>query len=155
MYPVQRDKLIASVRRNSRLACLQAQEKAEAASSSAKAMYEKLTDKVIDAWSESQLKEFCDKNSINGESPLQLRLWWRKRLMSFQSLKVPSSTSFGRWFARTAPRSLEIPWRRRPPRTTALPPRTLPRRPMLRTLQRLLPPRKLLIPPLTPGLRPA
>jgi len=25
-----------------------------------------LTDMVIDAWSESQLKEFCDKNSIKG-----------------------------------------------------------------------------------------
>ncbi|KAK2066958.1 hypothetical protein P8C59_000736 [Phyllachora maydis] len=79
--PSTRDKLIASVRRNSRLACLQAQEKAEAASSSAKAMYEKLTDKVIDAWSESQLKEFCDKNSINvpqGTKLDQLRALVRK-----------------------------------------------------------------------------
>lgn len=45
------------------------QEQAAAAQSSAKATYDALTDKIIDAWSESQLKEFCDKNGINGEYP--------------------------------------------------------------------------------------
>jgi hypothetical protein len=65
---MQRDKLIASVRRNSRLAYLKMQDQAASASSSAQAAYATLTDKMIDAWSESQLKEFCDKNSINGTS---------------------------------------------------------------------------------------
>ncbi|ORY57421.1 uncharacterized protein BCR38DRAFT_461168 [Pseudomassariella vexata] len=62
--PSSRDKLIASVRRNSRLAYLQTQDQAASASASANAAYATLTDKVIDAWGESQLKEFCDKNAI-------------------------------------------------------------------------------------------
>ena len=43
------------------------QEQSASAQASAKAAYDSLTDKRIDSWSESQLKEFCDKNSINGE----------------------------------------------------------------------------------------
>jgi hypothetical protein len=42
------------------------QEQSAKAQASAKAAYDTLTDKLIDSWSESQLKEFCDKNSING-----------------------------------------------------------------------------------------
>ncbi|KAI1136830.1 hypothetical protein F5Y05DRAFT_389224 [Hypoxylon sp. FL0543] len=60
-----RNRLIAMVRRNSRLAYLKAQEQKASASASASAAYATLTDKLIDAWSESQLKEFCDKNGIN------------------------------------------------------------------------------------------
>jgi hypothetical protein len=63
---VQRDKLIASVRRNSRLAYLKSQEQLASASASAQAAYATLTDKLIDSWSESQLKEFADKNGIPG-----------------------------------------------------------------------------------------
>lgn len=55
------------VRRNSRLAYLKLQEQKESASASANSAYDALTDKLIDAWSESQLKEFCDKNGINGK----------------------------------------------------------------------------------------
>ena len=62
--PSTRDKLIASVRRNSRLAYLKAQDQAASATASAKATYATLTDMIIDAWDESQLKEFCDKNAI-------------------------------------------------------------------------------------------
>jgi len=43
------------------------QEQSAAAQASARAVYDSLTDKLIDSWSESQLKEFCDKNSISGE----------------------------------------------------------------------------------------
>jgi hypothetical protein len=56
--------LIASVRRNSRLAYLKSQEEAESASAKIQAAYTYLTDTIIDAWGESQLKEFCDKNGI-------------------------------------------------------------------------------------------
>ena len=66
LTPLQRDKLVASVSRNSRLAYLKAQEQQNAASAKASAAYATLTDKIIDAWSESQLKEFADKNGING-----------------------------------------------------------------------------------------
>jgi hypothetical protein len=45
-------------------------------------VYASLTDKLIDAWSESQLKEFCDKNGINvpqGTKLNQLRALVRKQ----------------------------------------------------------------------------
>ncbi|KAK4200342.1 hypothetical protein QBC40DRAFT_71196 [Triangularia verruculosa] len=79
--PTTRDKLIASVRRNSRLAYLRLQEQQAAAQKKAQDAYATLTDKVIDAWSESQLKEFCDKNSIpvpQGTKLNQLRALVRK-----------------------------------------------------------------------------
>lgn len=79
--PTTRDKLIASVRRNARLAYLRAQEQKASAQASAQAAYATLTDKLIDAWSESELKEFCDKNGINvpqGTKLNQLRALVRK-----------------------------------------------------------------------------
>jgi hypothetical protein len=79
--PTTRDKLIASVRRNSRLAYLQMQEQTESSKKSAQQAYAALTDKLIDSWSESQLKEFCDKNGINvpqGTKLNQLRALVRK-----------------------------------------------------------------------------
>ena len=57
---------MASVRRNSRLASLKLQDQAASASASAQAAYATLTDMMIDTWSESQLKEFCDKRGIKG-----------------------------------------------------------------------------------------
>ncbi|OAA53035.1 Stress-responsive protein Ish1 [Cordyceps fumosorosea ARSEF 2679] len=60
-----RNALVASVRRNSHLAYLKAQEQEAKARSKAKAAYEKVTDEVIDAWSESDLKKFADENGIS------------------------------------------------------------------------------------------
>jgi hypothetical protein len=79
--PTTRDKLIASVRRNSRLAYLRMQEQTESSKKTAQDAYAALTDKLIDSWSESQLKEFCDKNGINvpqGTKLNQLRSLVRK-----------------------------------------------------------------------------
>ncbi|KAK8070046.1 hypothetical protein PG994_006662 [Apiospora phragmitis] len=79
--PSSRDKLIASVRRNSRLAYLKSQDTAASASASANAAYATLTDKLIDAWGETQLKEFCDKNAIpvpQGSKINELRALVRK-----------------------------------------------------------------------------
>lgn len=56
--------MIASVRRNSRIAYLKARDQAAAATSSAQAAYATLTDKLIDSWTESDLKEFLDKNGV-------------------------------------------------------------------------------------------
>jgi hypothetical protein len=42
------------------------QEQTERSRKSSQEAYNALTDKLIDSWSESQLKEFCDKNGING-----------------------------------------------------------------------------------------
>lgn len=63
---MQRDKLIAAVRRNSHLAYLKSQSQLSSATASAQSAYSSLTDMLIDSWSESQLKEFCDKNSLPG-----------------------------------------------------------------------------------------
>ncbi|KAL1840668.1 hypothetical protein VTJ49DRAFT_218 [Mycothermus thermophilus] len=79
--PTTRDKLIAAVRRNSRLAYLRMQEQAENSRKSMQDTYAALTDQLIDAWSESQLKEFCDKNGITvpqGTKLNQLRALVRK-----------------------------------------------------------------------------
>ncbi|MDI1492982.1 MAG: hypothetical protein OHK93_004766 [Ramalina farinacea] len=62
--PSTRDKLIASVRRNSRLASRTLQEAAASASSSAAASKESLSDALLDSWSDSQIKEWADKNGI-------------------------------------------------------------------------------------------
>lgn len=80
--PSTRDKLIASVRRNSRLAYLKSQEQMASASASAQAAYETITDQLISAWSESDLKDFADRNGIpvpQGTKLDELRALVRKR----------------------------------------------------------------------------
>ncbi len=62
--PTTRDKLIASVRRNSRLASLNVKQSASSASASASAAQASLSDALLDAWSESQIKEWADKHGI-------------------------------------------------------------------------------------------
>lgn len=94
--PSTRDKLIASVRRNSRLAYLRAQDQAASATASAQAAYATLTDMVIDAWGESQLKEFCDKNGIpvpQGTKTNELRALVRKNRAAILGDTVASSAS--------------------------------------------------------------
>ncbi|KAK0672494.1 hypothetical protein QBC41DRAFT_313369 [Cercophora samala] len=94
--PTTRDKLIASVRRNSRLASLRLQEQKAAAQKKAQEAYATLTDKVIDAWSESQLKEFCDKNSISvpqGTKLNQLRALVRKHRAEIMGDTVSASAA--------------------------------------------------------------
>ncbi|GKT83964.1 MSC1 protein [Colletotrichum tofieldiae] len=96
----QRDKLIASVRRNSRLASLKAQEQAASASASAQQAYATLTDMVIDAWSDSQLKEFADKNGIpvpQGTKTNELKALIRKHRADFLQNNVSgaAASAFG------------------------------------------------------------
>ncbi|GKT51347.1 meiotic sister chromatid recombination protein 1 [Colletotrichum spaethianum] len=95
-----RDKLIASVRRNSRLASLKAQEQAASASESAQQAYATLTDMVIDAWSDSQLKEFADKNGIpvpQGTKSNELKALIRKHRADFLQNNVSgaAASAFG------------------------------------------------------------
>lgn len=72
----ERDQLIASVRRNSRLASLNASAAAANARSSAQATADQavkaaknaqdtLSDKIINGWGESQIKAWADANNIN------------------------------------------------------------------------------------------
>lgn len=52
--PTTRDKLIASVRRNSRVASLKAADAAASASASAAAAAETMSEKLLNAWSDSR-----------------------------------------------------------------------------------------------------
>ncbi|KAJ4994120.1 Meiotic sister chromatid recombination protein 1 [Stagonosporopsis vannaccii] len=62
--PSTRDSLIASLRRQSRLAGQSAQGIYAQASSSAAAAQQSLSDALLDSWSDSQIKEWADKNGI-------------------------------------------------------------------------------------------
>ncbi|KAF2834963.1 hypothetical protein M501DRAFT_963447 [Patellaria atrata CBS 101060] len=62
--PSTRDSLIASVRRNARLAHLQMKGSLDSATSSAASAQESLTDALLDAWSDTQIKAWADKNGI-------------------------------------------------------------------------------------------
>lgn len=62
--PSTRDKLVASVRRNARLAALQARSLAASASSSADAAQATLSDALFKAWTDSDLKLFLDEHGI-------------------------------------------------------------------------------------------
>lgn len=62
--PTSRDKLIASVRRNSRLATLKAQKASGSASASAQAAAASISDAILDSWDDSQIKAWADKNGI-------------------------------------------------------------------------------------------
>ncbi|KAF1982252.1 hypothetical protein K402DRAFT_424690 [Aulographum hederae CBS 113979] len=62
--PSTRDKLIASVRRNSRLASQRAADASSSAAASAASATNYLSDQLLDSWSDSQIKEWADKNGI-------------------------------------------------------------------------------------------
>lgn len=84
------------MRRNSRLAYLKSRKEAASASASAQAAYASLTDIIIDVWSETQLKEFCDKHSIpvpQGTRANELRALVRKHRADFLGDSVGSSAS--------------------------------------------------------------
>ena len=62
--PTTRDKLVASVRRNSRLASVNLQQSAASISSSAAAAEQSLSDALLDSWSDSKIKQWADENGI-------------------------------------------------------------------------------------------
>ncbi|KAI9771691.1 MAG: hypothetical protein M1840_001907 [Geoglossum simile] len=64
LLPTTRGKLIAYVRRNSRLASLQFQGAADSAAASARATKDSASDRVFDSWSDSQIKRWADRNGI-------------------------------------------------------------------------------------------
>ncbi|KAL3469829.1 hypothetical protein BJX99DRAFT_240590 [Aspergillus californicus] len=63
--PTTRDRLIAAVRRNTRMASLQARNLAASVVSSANAAQETLTEALFNAWSDSDLKKFLDEHDIH------------------------------------------------------------------------------------------
>jgi hypothetical protein len=91
-----RDKLIASVRRNSRIASNNLAAYSSAASSSAAAATQSLSDALIDSWSDSQIKEWCDKNGIKvpqGSKRNELVALVRKHRSKLTGDTVASSAS--------------------------------------------------------------
>jgi len=94
--PTTRDSLIASVRRNSYLASKNLSASASAASASAASAKASLSDAVFDAWSDSQLKEWADKNGIKvpqGSKRNELIALARKNRAAFLGDNVASSAS--------------------------------------------------------------
>ena len=94
--PSTRDKLIASVRRNSRLASQNLKDSAASASKSAEAAQQSLTDKLIDAWSDSQIKEWADKKGVKvpqGSKRNELVALARKHRHLFDGEDAASSVS--------------------------------------------------------------
>ncbi|SPO04154.1 related to brefeldin A resistance protein [Cephalotrichum gorgonifer] len=104
----KRDQLISAVRRNSRLAYLKEQETEKSASEAAQSVYKGVTNSIIDTWSESVLKEFCDKNGITvpqGTRLNELRALVRKHRASVLGEDVPgtlgaATTKAGNEFAK-------------------------------------------------------
>lgn len=95
-----RNKLIAQVRRNSYLAHLKIEDELVRAQASARAVYASLTDNIVDSWSESQLKDFCDKNGIpvpQGTKVNELRALIRKHRADIlgDNLNAKGSKAFG------------------------------------------------------------
>lgn len=94
--PSTRDKLIASVRRNARLASLNLKDTASSASASANAAQATLSDALLDAWSDSQIKEWADKNGIKvpqGSNRNELIALARKHRENLLNINVASSAS--------------------------------------------------------------
>ena len=94
--PSTRDKLIASVRRHSRLASQNSKEASASASKSAAAAKESLSDALLDSWSDSQIKEWADKNGIKvpqGSKRNELLALARKHRNALTGDNVASSAS--------------------------------------------------------------
>ncbi|KAH0548302.1 hypothetical protein GP486_008002 [Trichoglossum hirsutum] len=99
-YPVpqssMRDRLIASVRRNARVASLRLRSAADHAYSSAEGLKENVADKIFDTWSDSQIKEWADKNGIKvpqGSKRNELLAIARKHRASLMGDNVSASVS--------------------------------------------------------------
>ncbi len=95
-----RNKLIATVRRNSHLAYLKGQDEAENARVKAKAAYAKMSDDAMEAWDESKLQKFCDENGIavpHGTRAKELRALIRKNRAEIMGSDVhgKASKAFG------------------------------------------------------------
>ncbi|KAL9612655.1 MAG: hypothetical protein Q9167_002782 [Letrouitia subvulpina] len=94
--PSTRDRLIASVRRNSRLSVQYVKENAASASASAQAAKESLSDALLDSWSDSKIKEWADSNGIKvpqGSRRNELIALARKHRDLLTGDKVASSAS--------------------------------------------------------------
>ncbi|KAJ5888071.1 hypothetical protein N7495_008112 [Penicillium taxi] len=100
--PTNRDNLIASVRRHSRLASLQAKSITASAMAAAESAKDTLSEEVFNAWSDSKLKEFLDSHDVKvpqGSKRNELIALARKNrhylLVKASSASSAASSAFG------------------------------------------------------------
>ncbi|KAK0281863.1 hypothetical protein LTR35_002950 [Friedmanniomyces endolithicus] len=94
--PSSRDKLIATIRRNSKTASDYASSQAASMSKSASSAQQSLSNQLLDSWSDTKLKEFLDKNNINvpqGSKRNELVALARKNYAKLSGDNVASSAS--------------------------------------------------------------
>ena len=94
--PSSRDKLIAQVRRNAKIASDHASSQYASLSSSAAAATQSLSDQLINSWDDTQLKAFLDKNGIpvpQGSNKNELVALARKNWAKLSGDNVASSAS--------------------------------------------------------------
>ncbi|EMC92836.1 hypothetical protein BAUCODRAFT_37747 [Baudoinia panamericana UAMH 10762] len=94
--PSSRDKMIASIRRNSRTASEEASARYSSMSASAHGAQQSLTNQLLDSWSDSQIKEWCDKNGVKvpqGSKRNELVALARKKYSEMSGDNVASSAS--------------------------------------------------------------
>jgi len=92
--PTNRDKLIAAVRRHARLASLSVRSAISSASASAASAQATLSDALLNAWSDSELKKFLDEHGVkipHGSARNELIALARKHRASL--VNVSSATS--------------------------------------------------------------
>jgi hypothetical protein len=109
--PGTRDKLIASIRRNGKIASDDAAAKYASAAKSASSAQASLSDALLESWSDSQIKEWADKNGLRvpqGSKRNELIALARKhsakavggnQISSASSAYGAATTSAGNWFA--------------------------------------------------------
>lgn len=91
--PTSRDALIASVRRNSRIASLRAADLQRSEKGYGESTKQKVKQKFFDGWSDSKLKEFLEKNGINipkGSKTAELHALINKNRAQFSDNTISS-----------------------------------------------------------------
>jgi hypothetical protein len=94
--PGNRDKMIAQIRRNSKIASDRANSQYASLSASASGAQQSLSDALLDSWSDSQIKEWLDKNGIKvpqGSKKNELVALARKNWASVSGGNAASSAS--------------------------------------------------------------
>jgi len=94
--PGNRDKLIATLRRNAYIASNRASEAYSSATASAAGAQQSLSESLLESWSDSQIKEWADKNGIKvpqGSKRNELLALARKNIAALSGDNVASSAS--------------------------------------------------------------
>jgi len=96
--PTTRDRLIAAVRRNARLASLTVRNAVSSASASAASAQATLSDALFNAWSDSELKKFLDEHGVKvpqGSRRNELMALARKHRASLINIRSSATSILG------------------------------------------------------------